>query len=307
MIIPSAFDIISFLEDENINYKTTGKNVTAGWIEIQCPFPNCSDHSFHCGINPETGFFSCWICGGKGHPVKLIKALKECGWKKAQEIYEKYIDFSLISTEIQENLVQKLKLPKEFVWIQEDKIPLSIYTYLLNRHFNPEKLVRQHKLIAPDPFFLGKFKYRLIIPVFLNNKIVNFIGRSVSDNGVAKYKACPNDQAEIQLNNLLYGIDDLPKKSPCVIVEGVFDQWRLGAGSVASFGINISAEQIELLRKKEPTSVFILFDPDAKEQAEKAAQKIWFAPVEICQINTDKDPGDLSDYEANIIMKELLG
>ena len=56
------FDVISFLEEYNIDYTTSGKNVTSGWVEINCPF--CGDDpSYHMGVNLSSGLYHCWICG----------------------------------------------------------------------------------------------------------------------------------------------------------------------------------------------------------------------------------------------------
>ena len=43
------FDIISYLENRGVSYWTEGKNVTDGWVNINCPFS--PDPSNHLGIN----------------------------------------------------------------------------------------------------------------------------------------------------------------------------------------------------------------------------------------------------------------
>ena len=73
------FDIIAYLENRNIPYKSCGKNVSEGWIGIHCPFPFCSDPSTHLGINLSSKAVNCWICGG--HSLYDLLFLLEGGEK----------------------------------------------------------------------------------------------------------------------------------------------------------------------------------------------------------------------------------
>ena len=67
----SQVDTKALLDDLGIDYKLSGKNVTSGWIEVNCPF--CGDPSYHLGISP-TNLFHCWRCGEKGNLIKYFKA-----------------------------------------------------------------------------------------------------------------------------------------------------------------------------------------------------------------------------------------
>ena len=57
------FDVIRFLEIHNISYITQGVNVKKNEININCHFcaqTNNPDPSYHCGIDQERLWFSCW-------------------------------------------------------------------------------------------------------------------------------------------------------------------------------------------------------------------------------------------------------
>ena len=56
-----AFDIVAYLDEKGIEYVTEGKNVSAGWIGLQCPY--CSDQSNHLGVCLDGKGFSCFRCG----------------------------------------------------------------------------------------------------------------------------------------------------------------------------------------------------------------------------------------------------
>jgi len=305
-MISAAFDIVSYLNDKNIVYLTSGKNISEGWLSINCPFPICSDHSFHCGVNLQSKIFSCWICNEKGNPTKLVKTIENCSWQQANDIVEQYQDFDLVEAYQEEDytIARNLSWPKEFEKIIPDNIPKLVSDYLTERNFDPELSVKRHSLFYPG--ITGEYKYRLIIPITSKRKIVNFTARALSNKNPLSYKNCPNEKSEIDINDLLYGYDDLPPESPIVIVEGIFDQWRLGIGSVAIFKSELTPTQVNLIREKKPTKVFILLDEDTieKEKPEKIANKVWFAETEIIEIGIP-DPAMLSQSEASHLMEEL--
>jgi len=64
-------DIIELLEEHDIQFWRTGKNVSRGWVGLQCPF--CDDDSNHLGIHKKSLRCRCWKCGGH----KLINTLME--------------------------------------------------------------------------------------------------------------------------------------------------------------------------------------------------------------------------------------
>ena len=297
-----AFDILTFLDDCEIPYKTSGRNVSRGWVEITCPF--CDDPSTHLGINLDSKLFHCWICGSKGGPKKLIKYLLNCNWGQAEKLIKQFTDWTLTELIGIDDRPKKLKLPAEFNLLTPNTIPTIVSDYLLNRNFNPDTIIRRYNLYYPGP--LGKYKLRLIIPILVKNRIVNFVGRDITGK-TNRYRNCPNDDAEIPLNSLLYGIEEVPEGESIILVEGLFDKWRLGYRAVAMFGPSISSEQTLLIKNKKPGKVFILLDPDMPDtQYEKIASKLWFTDVEAIQLDFKGDPADLSPDKAKDLMGELF-
>ena len=134
------FDTIKYFESKEIEYKTSGKNVTRGWIEINCPFCG-NDPSWHCGISPQK-LFNCYICGEKGDITKLVKQIENCSWRDAKIIVEQF------SEDITESL-QGILPKKELLSIPSlsNSEPYKIHrTYLSSRNFNPDYLTRKYKL-----------------------------------------------------------------------------------------------------------------------------------------------------------------
>jgi len=111
----------------------------------------------------------------------------------------------------------------------------------------------------------------------------------------------------LPVKSTLYGLDRAIPGNPVVIVEGVLDQWKLGNGSVATYGTAWTMEQVTLLRGLSPSKVYILYDSEdtAQESANQLAQHIWFTEVELLYLENKKDPGELSVKEAKDLMKDL--
>ena len=63
-------NIIQALEDANVGYKRSGKNIGNNWIGVVCPF--CGDSRNHCGINLHSPVFSCFVCGNSGNLIKFF-------------------------------------------------------------------------------------------------------------------------------------------------------------------------------------------------------------------------------------------
>lgn len=301
-----AFDIIQFLDDYNIDYITAGKNVSSNWLGINCPYPLCPDPSYHCGINLDSKWHSCWVCGSKGSPLKLIKLLTEKTWSECKAIQHQYYNPELLLEGEEEVIIsRRLLFPKEFEKINPDKIPPLVHQYLISRNFNPKFLAQSYSLYYPG--MRGNYAFRMIIPIFYKNRMVCFTARAVDNRNPLRYKNCPNEEAEIPINDLLYGYDDHPPNTPIIIVEGITDYWRLGIGSLAIFKSDLTPTQVNLLREKSPSKIIFLLDSDTIQinKAEKLAAKIWFCPVEIAEIDSP-DPASLSPKEARDLMQTLL-
>jgi hypothetical protein len=118
------------------------------------------------------------------------------------------------------------------------------------------------------------------------------------------YLACAEKDEVLHHKHLLYGFDAAVVKGQCVVVEGVTDVWRLGAGAVATFGKKYTAEQVVMIANNFE-KVFRLFDADANEDD----QLEWDLVGAGCDVETIHlyrgDPGQLKDYEAAGLMYEM--
>jgi DNA primase len=289
-----TFDIIEFLDDHNISYTQSGKNVSDGWIGISCCF--CGDKSNHMGINLDKKNFSCFRCGEKGSAPKLIQALLNVRIDQAYDIIRKYQQDRPSDPKKIRQTAQQIVMPsgisKEFYdpflkYIEKRRFPLSV--------------IDQYDLYCGG--IVGDFPYRIVIPVYYGGQIVTFVGRDITDQSDRKYKAYPIEKSVLPVKSTLYGIDDVYRKA--VLVEGIFDAWRVGRGAVASFGTAMSDEQVNLLSKLQ--SVYIMWDADASEKAKKLAHRISSVVkhVEVITLS-EGDPDNLSEEIIIQIREEVF-
>jgi len=284
-----------FLEGKNIPYKTSGKNVTEGWTNIQCPF--CSDSSNHLGISPQ-GYYNCWVCGEKGTLGYLIARMFNLSFHEGDQIAAK-----IRGEYIAPQLARKpFRLPRT---VQENPEKLHL-DYLERRNFNPYHIITKYDLKFVH--YLGNWKFRIIIPVYQNGELVNYLGRTVVNNVEPKYKNCPNTYCWQRINDCLYNIDSV--KESCIIVEGTHDVWRIGDGAVGLFGAEYTDRQLDLLFNREGLkNVYVMLDHGMEEKALELAEVLQMKNVFVFVgvIDLQKgDPCDMNEDQVNEI-RELLG
>lgn len=288
-------DIQQYLESKNIEVFTKGNNVTSGWLNIRCPFSGCFDHSNHLGIDLKSNFFNCHLCSEKGHITKLIKEIEGCSWTKAKNIARNFSDYDY---EIEDDFkpLDTSIIPKE----ASDIFPQKHIDYLLSRNFNANYLIKKYKLRACHT--TGKYRFRIIAPIFIDRIIVSFVAIDVTDEAESKYKLCPNKDAIYPKRKIIYNIDSV--KDKIIISEGVNESWAFGDGTCAIFGKKLTKDQINLLLEKEIARVTILLDPEAINEGEEIAEQLSgiINDVRLVEIS-DCDPDELEIDDINEIKK----
>ena len=292
------FNPKQFLDDFGIPNTLHGKH-TKGWISINCP--HCKGQSnWTGGFNLSKEWYNCFRCGWSSIP-NTIMALLQCDYRKAISFIQQYRKTS--------------KPDKEFQFIQTAEIisfppdchPLDDRhrRYLESRGLDPDELIQDWNLQGTGP--IGDYKFRIIAPIYLNEQMVSYQGRDITDKQFAKYMACEKKDEVVHHKHTLYGIDKA-KGDSAIIVEGVTDVWRLGRGSVATFGIEFTSSQIRMLADKFK-KIFVFFDSEeqAQVQADKLMHQLNGLNRDVEIVETDQgDPADLSIGEARLLKKDLL-
>lgn len=301
----------TILDDLGVPCYDSGKNVAPGCISIQCPF--CDDHSNHGNLSVEKGNYRCWRCNG-GNPIQAVALAAHIPWKSAKELVVRH-SHGVASPNYK---ARPTTCGVESITLPGTKISEPHIKYLEGRGFDPEELEFYHNILGTTDIGTWNgidFRYRVIIPVFdVDGNLCTFQGRDYTGRQELRYKCCPVDMAVTHHKHLLYGAELARNRDRIVVVEGVFDQWRMGPGAVATFGTSLTREQVNLLTNWK--EVILLFDPEPEAQAHAHEYANDIAScgisVEVCaaEFGLDKngnprDPGDLTPDEARGIMAEL--
>ena len=297
-----SFKGIQFFQDYDIDYVEEGKNVGRGWVGLQCP--RCHhDPSTHLGFNPESGAFSCWRCGRMSR-VEAVKLLAGVDWSKAYKILRNYdgaVQKRYTKTDKEKDI--DVEFPRGTL----DYFPKKHRKYLKDRNFDPDYLINTWDLKATGK--AGPFKYRIIAPIYYKNTLMSYQGRDITDKSDMRYKACPKDFERRHHKYCLYGIE-LAVSNNVLVVEGITDVWRMGMGSVCTFGTRFTDAQV-LLLYHHFDRIFVWFDETEEESqlhADHLVRNLNVLGKDAEQITLDieKDPADLSNKEAGYIMRDLL-
>jgi DNA primase len=287
------FDILQFLQDRNVSYSYSGNNVSSGWIGINCVF--CIDQSNHLGINLRSKAFSCFKCAEKGSAVKLVQEIDGVDFRIAKSIMEGYTDGAFIPRE--KHYQSKVIFPSGTTKNFTDKH----LNFIERRRFAPRDVIEQYDLYATGP--VGDYKHRILIPVLHKGRIVSFVGRDITNQSEIPYKNSSEQFSIKDPKQCLYNIDSVVQ-SKAVIVEGIFDAWRIGDGAVATFGTKYTREQLRLLKGLK--QVFVMFDSDAVSVAHKLAYDLSaiIPQVEVLEL-LEGDPDNLTEDDVRALRRDL--
>jgi hypothetical protein len=288
------FDVVSYLQSRNIPYASSGDNVSSGWIGINCLF--CIDHSDHLGINLHTKAFNCYKCGETGSALKLVKAVEGISsTAEAFRVMEQFVGGAFVPRErhYQSKVIFPIGSSKNF--------PMMHSEFLRGRGYDPKEVIKKYDLLACGP--IGQFKHRIIIPIFANKRIQSFVGRDVTRKSSSPYVNSSENVSVKDAKHCLYNIDNV-LGSAVIVVEGIFDAWRIGDGAVATFGTRYTHEQLLLLRGMK--RVFIMFDSDAIPLAYKMAHDLSSLVKNIEVLELDEgDPDKMSESEVKSLRKDI--
>lgn len=299
------FDLIGFLEDYDIDYQERTKNVGTGWVGIsECPF--CGAGGYHFGINIQSKGFTCWVCrpNKKGGLPVLISELLNIPKKETIPIIKQYssriLDFEIRETGKEVIIPSKLHPILDEPW-----------KYLKRRNFT-EETIKKYGLQETGIYSKIKineheqnFKFRIFIPIIMNNELVSYTARDYTGEQEPKYKHPVLEAVKIPPSSCIYNIDSV--KDRALILEGPTDVWRMGEETISMQGIRVTKEQIRFIAEKNLKRAVVLFDENAEEAAMDLSNQLR-GLVDDLQVAflEEGDPADLSNTEAIKIKRRLL-
>ena len=291
-------------EDYRIPYST---RINRGWVNVECPFCT-SEHPMHLGFNPAGDYCTCWNCGGHNLKTALSRVLS-IPYSDVDEVCSRYEGRGGLLLQLNKKVAKakSLELPNKGFTLAERK-------YLLGRGFSPRFLHDKYGVVGGG--IAGRWKHRIIIPVFLNGKLVSWTGRSILDKETLKEKEIPRyknlsiEESVINIKECLFNLDSCKKKT-AVLTEGAFDVMRLGDDFLCSMGTELTQSQIAVIKGRFD-KLFIMFDsePEAQKKARKFGLQVSSigVDVEIVDAYSDfgkNDGGELTESEAQAVRREL--
>lgn len=295
------WNITEFCKDNKIPFQ-----IKRSWVQIEsCPF--CGHTGFKGAFSITKGTYNCWACR-KTTGEEAVAALLLCTEMEAKEIiwsYKGEIDRRLYTAEENRKNATAVKLPGE-------KGLLKVHrSYLENRNFDPDELIRDWDLMStgpcPDPPYTS-WKFRLVFPIKLNGVTVSFQARDVTGQSDIRYMGATVEQSVYHYKKLLYGQEYC---TPEIIglTEGIFDMYRMGKGFVCTFGTSMTSAQLNLIAKHHEKALF-LFDPDDPNAGKKAkgyCLSLKSMGIKAVSVSWDGgDPGSMSPEDASY-MRNYLG
>ncbi len=298
-----SFDFIKFANAHNVGLIYEGcKHSRPGWVQLETDCLFCSGNKgYHLGYNISNDYFNCWRCGNHWN-VEVVCRLLKCTSHQAIKLINEYAGRPILKNgkRVKKQKSKKVKSPDNM-----SAMTPKHKKYLESRNFDADHLENLWKLKGTGP--AGKYKHRIIAPIFFEGSVVSYQGRDITGKSPLKYKACSSENEVRDHKECLYGLDAVNGEA-IIVVEGIFDVWRLGPGAVCTFGIEYTVAQLNLMRlfKK----IFVMYDSgeeQANQQSEELAVTLssFFLDVEIIDIQGG-DPAELDQEDADIIVSELL-
>jgi DNA primase len=271
--------LLSLLGKHVGTYSTHGNDECA----FHCPF--CHHHKRKLFVNLESQKWHCWVCNSKGK--RLYNLLKPLNVSSAVLSTLKSIlgeDKYKASSEDETHV--NFSLPNEFISMID--APMTFETK------NAAKYIKSRGLSRADVMkynigycATGMYKNHIIVPSYdQNNNLNYFIARSYYD-AEYKYKNPPITKDQIVFeSHISYDL-------PIVLVEGIFDAMAVKRNAIPLLGKTIMPKLFNKLLEKNVKEIYIMLDPDARDEAIKIAeslQKQHITTYVITELN--EDPAD---------------
>ncbi len=291
--------MINLLTQLGIPFRQVGehKNVRQGYVGVDCPRCGPGSERFHCGINLEGKFASCWQCGRIRLGDLLMELTRESwpivlGWIESLRGQSTVVSATV-------DISGQYKFPGT---LQPLSDPYKRYLRSA-RGFDPQEIIDRWKVQATGP--VGQYSWRLFLPIRMDGVPVSWTTRHIGNHSLRYISAKPS-QESVPHKNLLYGEDFA--RHAIVICEGPIDAWAIGPGGVATMGLTWTPAQ--LLRMTRYSVRAVCFDSTvaAQRRARKLATILSGYPGEttMVEIESGEDAAAADLDEIGEIRKMFL-
>lgn len=283
------------------------QNNPDNWINIDCPYCDEKGH-YNMGFNCAGNYYHCWKSLHQYPIKKVLSDVLNVPINSVDEILSEYEGGARLSKKLKnKSNVKSIELPTDTFTSPERK-------YLKARGFSPKYLNKKYGIVGGG--ISGKWKFRIIIPIYYNGQLMSWTGRSIlskkkiKELEIPRYKNLSIEESVRNPKELFFNLDNCKGKE-VVLTEGSFDVLRFDGNAICSLGTELTEGQIALLSERFE-KIFILFDnePEAQEKAHKFGMQLSSIglDVEIVDVFGDfekNDMGECTPEEIQKIKKEL--
>ena len=175
--------------------------------------------------------------------------------------------------------------------------------YLTKRNFDADFLHEKYGIVGGG--ITGRWKFRIIIPIYYKGRLVSWTARSILSKDelkqldIPRYKNLSIEESVINPKDIFFNLDNCTKDS-VVLTEGSFDVMRFGDNFICSLGTQLTQAQIRLLSERF-NKVYIMFDnePEAQEKARKFGMQIASMGLEVEVVDAFSEFGVNDGAECN--------
>ena len=280
-------NVSDIFQERQLEYREAGKDYL-----IKCLNPEHPDNNPSLRVDKITGMMHCFSCGFKGNIFRFYGAEEDYVSLEVAKLQDK-IRTILSST--------NLTMPADAVPFCRNYRDISASTYMMVNAFTSNEE--------------DEFKDRLMFPLYdVRGNIKAFMGRDLHSELKSKYLFYPP-----HANLPLFPSHPEIWKNSLIIVEGVFDALNMmdkgfynvifGFGTTSllkSFKDKFAHFKILGVNK-----YYIMFDGDkaginAATKLEEAMNAAHYN-AEVIEMPENRDPGDLTEEEITVFMRELYG
>jgi hypothetical protein len=261
IITGSTFSGINILLNQLQKYFPGGKySKNTGWYNTTCVF--CQDTGYHMGINIRNRVYKCFKCNSKGKVKYLFQYIGKH--------FDSYVCNNETNVPNEQQLCKTKQLPNSY-------IPMCTLRYMSGSDVEDALSYTKTRIgldlaqkLCVGYCTHGRFAHRLILPVYEEEVLVYYVGRSIYKHLKPKILNPEGDKGDI-----IFNWEIASKFDEIYVVEGPFDAIRLYPYGISLLGKEINEDQLIKIVRSSVKVINILLDGDAIPDAYKLASKIW--------------------------------
>lgn len=224
----------------------------------------------------------------------------------------------------QDEILKPVPLPTGFKYLADNtknRESFPFFNYLIARGITPELIfeykigyITQGKYFNPNKNAESTILNSVVFPTFDNDdNVIYWNTRSIIPDVTVKSLNAPVVDGYFSKKNTVYNLNNAEKTGRIIISEGVFNAITTGPSGVATFGKQITDEQIKLFRdavdKNQNIEFLVFLDNDAKAQFINTAQRIYqFTDRVYLVINPygNQDANDLGMETVRYLLQDAI-